>query len=733
MFNKIFRYTLILFVALGLIFSTVPASTSYALERVVTIGGTKPYKNISEFLLFDNLTEGNVWYVNSNIALSGGAGKAWGTACATLDAAINKAGEGDIIFIADNHTESFTAADGFDADVAGITIIGLGNGADRATFTFANTAATVAIGAANVTIDNVRFLAGISDIVTGISVEVGGDNLTLRNCEFPIPTTATFEFLNVITLATGADDFTIENCKYRGGATSATNHFLYAGTGINSNLKVVNSDIQGLFAIAGIWSNKVDTLGLIANNTILNSVTGQHCIEFTTTATGMIVNNRLYGDTYAATLDPGSMFCLGNLASAAIDLDGVPIPTLPAIGTVTAGSADDILKKLYYTADGTGNYPATVAQESALSYIMSKSASAAATSYNNTTDSLEAIRDVIDTNDTANQIDIDAILADTITISGGTLPVSPTSGSLATFVSGGGTALGTPLATSKSLVDAIGTNGTTVADTATGIAGMIGVDDADNVMATSSVASNRDGSVFERLEHIAKYLETGTPGALVAPANTFTILDILGTDGSTTTGAVAGSILGAIGTNEAAAATAFTSSAVEAEANGSVLERLEALQVSAGPSYIHPKYLAVATGTFDTTGVWSTVASHEIATVTGMVKVTIIPECVTSVSSVSDTGTIQLGDETVTSSVIAASTLGAGAMAAGELWVDATLTRTILTQTQVNAITFVVAAGKDIGYEVATNALSAGSMIFHIWWTPLDATGAVAAGAGGTL
>ncbi len=160
---------------------------------------------------------------------------------------------------------------------------------------------------------------------------------------------------------------------------------------------------------------------------------------------------------------------------------------------------------------------------------------------------------------------------------------------------------------------------------------------------------------------------------------------------------------------------------------------IDTISAAAGPSYTHPNYLAVATGTFDTTGTWSTAASHEIATVTGAVRMTVIAECVTSVSSVSDTGTISLGDEVTAASVIAASTLGSGAMAAGELWVDATLTRTILTRTQLDAVEFAVVGGQDIGYTVATNAISGGSMIFHIYWTPLDATGAVAAGAGGTL
>jgi hypothetical protein len=158
---------------------------------------------------------------------------------------------------------------------------------------------------------------------------------------------------------------------------------------------------------------------------------------------------------------------------------------------------------------------------------------------------------------------------------------------------------------------------------------------------------------------------------------------------------------------------------------------IDALAASANSSFSHPNYLAVTTGTFDTTGTWSTVAAHEIAVVTGMVRMLIIPECTASVTSVSDTGTISLGDETTVDSIIADSTLGSGAMVTGELWVDATLTRTILTRTQLNAIEIVVANGKDIGYTVGTNALSSGSMTFHIYWTPLDSTGAVTAGTGG--
>jgi hypothetical protein len=163
----------------------------------------------------------------------------------------------------------------------------------------------------------------------------------------------------------------------------------------------------------------------------------------------------------------------------------------------------------------------------------------------------------------------------------------------------------------------------------------------------------------------------------------------------------------------------------------SISEALRFMAQAAEPQYNREKYFVVTADMNNAT--WQTVASHEIVDVTGMCKLTIIPECTASVSSVSDNGTIALGDVTTTNSIITASTLGSGVMATGELWVDATLTRTILTQTQLNALTFVVANSKDIGYTIATNKTLTGTIKFHVWWTPLDSTGSCVAGAGGSL
>lgn len=523
-----------------------PAST---LERLLQNRFNLVEGNIADLQATANLGRAEVFYVYSVTGADTYTGADKDHPLATLAAAVAKctANRGDRIVLLQNHAESLTGSVAI--NIAGITIEGTGNGTDLPTFLYTDTDGALTVTAANVTIRGLRFQPGISAVVTAITLSAAADYFTLTGCEFVEPGTATYEFYDMVTLATGTDYCTIAGNKFVSTvSTAGCNQAIDVDTGIVDRLTIAYNDFQGNFAVAAVHSSRACTNALIVGNTVHQQTTGQFAIEFTAAATGICADNLMYSDSVTTTLDPGSLKCFENYAISTIDLSAELIPVVGAIGTVTAGSADDILKKLYYTSDGSGAYPATAANDSTISKIIAKGSTATASTFDNSTDSLEAISDAVRTS-----------------------------------------------------------------------------------------------------------------------------------------------------------FAAFT----------------------------NPNYLAVSTGTFDTTGTWSTVASHEIAVVTGMVRMLIIPECTATMSSASDTGTIALGDETTTNSIIAASTIGSGLMATGELWVDATLTRTILTQTQLNAITFVVANGKDIGYTVATNALTGGSMKFHIWWVPLDSTGAVTAGAGG--
>lgn len=135
-----------------------------------------------------------------------------------------------------------------------------------------------------------------------------------------------------------------------------------------------------------------------------------------------------------------------------------------------------------------------------------------------------------------------------------------------------------------------------------------------------------------------------------------------------------------------------------------------------------------------TSATWNTIASHEILTVTGIVRIFMLPFVVSSVAGA--TATLVLGDETTSNSLIASTT--AANLAADEWWTDSTDTRTVARLGRISAtdggyLDFVVGGGKDIGYTIGTAALTSGSIRFYCWWIPISEDGNVVAGAGGSL
>jgi hypothetical protein len=130
---------------------------------------------------------------------------------------------------------------------------------------------------------------------------------------------------------------------------------------------------------------------------------------------------------------------------------------------------------------------------------------------------------------------------------------------------------------------------------------------------------------------------------------------------------------------------------------------------------------------------WNTVATHETHVVTGAVRMIVLPQIVTSLASA--TGTISFGVETAGTSLIAAT--AQAALTGGTWWLNATnvgaATRLGVVTATTGAMDLVVANGADLGLAVATAAFTAGRIDFHTWWVPLDDTGMVTPGLGGTL
>ncbi len=339
---------------------------------------------------------GNTYYVDSGVTVEGD-GSSWTKARNTLDEAIGLCTDnnGDVIYVAEGHAETWsTAALGVTCDVIGVKIIGKGEGSNRPTFTYTHADATIDVTVANVTIRNLRFVSGVSAVVSSITLAAGADYLTVSGCEWVTPASAAYEFYDMITLATGSDYVTIFGNKFVSlTSTTGCNQAINGDTGIVDRLVLVGNEFQGAFTVAAVHSSRVNTNMLVAGNVVHQASTGQFRLEFTAAATGILADNYVYTDAVATAIDPGSLSCFGNLIINTVDLSAYAFPPVPAIGTVTAGSAEDILKKLYYGSDGTGAYPATLANDSALAMVLAKGSTATASTYSNATDSLEMLSD----------------------------------------------------------------------------------------------------------------------------------------------------------------------------------------------------------------------------------------------------------------------------------------------------------------------------------------------------
>lgn len=114
---------------------------------------------------------GDVIFVNATNGNASGDGTSQ-RPFSTLDAAISKSGvsAGDVIVMMPGHAETIASAGACNVDVAGLTILGLGEGAKRPTFTFSATASTITITAASTTMKNFIVKPSIDSVVSPIVV-----------------------------------------------------------------------------------------------------------------------------------------------------------------------------------------------------------------------------------------------------------------------------------------------------------------------------------------------------------------------------------------------------------------------------------------------------------------------------------------------------------------------------------------------------------------------------------
>lgn len=348
--------TLMLTVFIAFAFIATPAiATRYENLNVSNLSVEKTLR-VNGLLQAVANTTGNVWYVHSETGVDGvgAAGKSSLRPFATLDFAIGMctANNNDFIIVMAGHEEELDAANGWDADVAGITILGLGYGTDMPTFTFTATDSTVAIGAADVSVYNLRFLPGISAVVIGIAVEADGTDALLSDLVFPEATITAYEFVDGIDLEALVAGLTVQNTTYFNADLTGAAHFIEMGNGVNTDIKLLNNYVYGEFSVSAVWSNDVDLEILIKGGTYTNLTNGEHAIEFTGAATGQIIDVLTRTNAQGTAVDPGSMTMDNVRWDDDTTADTVAIPVVAvsvaerslqrATGTLPAGTAGTI-------------------------------------------------------------------------------------------------------------------------------------------------------------------------------------------------------------------------------------------------------------------------------------------------------------------------------------------------------------------------------------------------------
>lgn len=252
-------------------------------------------------------------------------------ALATIDAAIGKctASRGDTIFVLPGHAENIATATAINCDVAGITIVGLGQGNLIPTISTTAAAGSITIGAANVTLRNLRLLAAFeTGTTTMITIAAAGDGCTLDGLQFR-DTSATFEALIHVSVATTVTDLLIKNCSFVTAAGSLTNSILFAGTStdvvIEDNYFFVDSSDDVIDHLAAASVNLV-----IRRNVIINADTGAagYCVRYKSDGTGVCHDNRFAYNKVDAEISIGAAaWWFNNYASNTIAESGLLDPS----------------------------------------------------------------------------------------------------------------------------------------------------------------------------------------------------------------------------------------------------------------------------------------------------------------------------------------------------------------------------------------------------------------------
>ena len=290
------------------------------------------------------------WVNNSTVLPNGGIGGSNGNdgsylhPFSTIDYAVSQctASRGDIVLVMPGYAQTITAAAEIGLDVAGVAVIGLGAGSLRPTITFAtNATADIDVSAANISVQNMIFVANKADVGTCFEVTTAKD-FTVEYCEFR-DTSAILNFVNIVdtnTTNNAADGLYFCNNKIWSLGTTAATTAIEIDANISrmtvSNNFFTGADVDNTPCL--VEADTFDMLHVLMEKNrcyrLSDFASAGWLIEGSTTAsTGVLADN------YGRILDAGSMLLIttgstlgmfNNLVSGEGDKSGFVIPAIDA-------------------------------------------------------------------------------------------------------------------------------------------------------------------------------------------------------------------------------------------------------------------------------------------------------------------------------------------------------------------------------------------------------------------
>lgn len=270
----------------------------------------------------ERLIVGNVFFVDSSTGSDTGPyGGSTETPFATIDYAIGRctADNGDVIIVMPGHAETLTSV--ITADVAGITILGVGNELSRPTLTPSTYG--ISVTADDVEINGFVFAANASATYTPAKVAISGGNCTVRNC---IVSAGAYD-LSPITLDGDADYAKIVGNKFIVTADGPDCAVYISASGCDGAIVQNNifdgGSLTNTWDYGAIYGTSVSpTSGIFAPNEYVH---GGGISLGTTTGTGTDAGAMIAGPVQEYAVKTGPVALYGGTVADIFTIKGGPI------------------------------------------------------------------------------------------------------------------------------------------------------------------------------------------------------------------------------------------------------------------------------------------------------------------------------------------------------------------------------------------------------------------------